>query len=183
MTPEEAIAKHGLSITSEFVPFSKSRNAKPGADGKPWKSLNWKVTMKKGDREVITTDYSAGIGHCPSYNKKPPANWDRPARDWQPLATAWECENGKPATYFMSGFTPNRSAPTIEPKALDVIHSLVTDADTAQPFEDWCADFGYDTDSRKAEATWKECVDIALKLRTALGDEALRDLTEAFQDY
>ena len=35
-------------------------------------------------------------------------------------------------------------------------------------FDAWCADFGYDTDSRKAEKTFKACEHQAARLKTFL---------------
>ena len=54
------------------------------------------------------------------------------------------------------------------PSLDDVLYSLVTDSralDTC--FIDWCADFGYDTDSRKAESIYRACQENAFKLRKA----------------
>ena len=58
-----------------------------------------------------------------------------------------------------------------EPTAADVLSCLASDAssiDNASSFEDWAADFGYDTDSRKAERTFKACERQAAKLRAFL---------------
>lgn len=66
-----------------------------------------------------------------------------------------------------------------EPTALDVLDCLASDAcgvDNAGTFEDWCAEYGYDTDSRKAEKTYNTCVKQASKLRDLLGDEAYESL-------
>ena len=38
-----------------------------------------------------------------------------------------------------------------EPTTEDVLDCLALDASGADSFEDWCAEYGYDTDSRKAE--------------------------------
>lgn len=53
-----------LTIDSAFVPWSQSRNK-----AEKHKSLNWRVTLKRDGREILTTDYSAGIAHAPSYPK------------------------------------------------------------------------------------------------------------------
>lgn len=37
-------------------------------------------------------------------------------------------------------------------------------------FEDWADDLGYNTDSRKAEAIFRACVDSTMTLRTMLGE-------------
>lgn len=47
-----------------------------------------------------------------------------------------------------------------QPAADEVLGCLVSDArgvDYCRSFEDWCADYGYDTDSRKAERIFKAC--------------------------
>ena len=71
------------------------------------------------------------------------------------------------------------------PSVTEVLSCLISDAQSvanAVDFEDWCADFGYDTDSRKAERTYKECVKIAGKLHKFLGDE-FNKFAEVLQDY
>ncbi len=62
------------------------------------------------------------------------------------------------------------SAHTVDPTAADVLDCLASDASGAeQSFEDWCSDYGYDTDSRKAEKTYKACVSIRERLMAFLG--------------
>lgn len=58
-----------------------------------------------------------------------------------------------------------------EPDALGVLSCLLSDAYAAdQLFEEFCAEFGYDDDSRRAERTWRQCVAQTKKLRRLLGD-------------
>lgn len=64
-----------------------------------------------------------------------------------------------------------------EPTLADVVYSLASDAsaaDTARDFADFCADFGYDTDSRKAERTYRACLDIAKRWARVFGSDAAR---------
>lgn len=177
MTPQEAIAKHGLTMTAEFVPFSKSRNAKHSPKFNDL-SLNWRVTLCLPDgigklgasRPFLTTDYQAGLGHCPSYEQgRVTIHIDEAVR--------YECETGR-----------SRELPlgkTILPKIEDVFRGLLLDGDAIDypTYEDWADSFGYDQDSRKGEAIYRACLEIGLKLRAGLGDAALADLREAFQDY
>ena len=52
-----------------------------------------------------------------------------------------------------------------EPTAKEVLECLVSDAHGVdESFEDWCGEFGYDTDSRKAEKTYKACKKSTQKL-------------------
>ncbi len=164
-------AKYNLSIKSVFVPFSLSRNA---AEKNP--SLNWRVTLCKGDREILTTDYMAGCAHCPSYEQ---FSTNAP----RAKAVDAECETGR--AHRINAMHPILMAIPILPDTCDVIHSLVMDADclNASTFEEWANDFGYDTDSRKAEAMYRACLEIALKLRNGLGETVLSELRDLFQDY
>ncbi|MBR1173879.1 hypothetical protein JQ617_07930 [Bradyrhizobium sp. KB893862 SZCCT0404] len=172
-----AIEAMGLRVSSKFIPWSQSRNK-----GEAHPSLNWEVTLHKGEQAIVSTLYSAGCAHCPSYS-----HGDKPERRWM---IAYECEHGFRALGVRWGSRPEAYGATnaknaIEPNAIDVVHSLVMDADVLDMggFEDWASNYGYDTDSRKAERTYQACLAIALKLRFALGDAALKTLQEAFQDY
>lgn len=49
------------------------------------------------------------------------------------------------------------------PKAYDVLSCISSDAVT-DDFEEWCADYGYDVDSRKAYAQWESCRDFSYKI-------------------
>lgn len=63
-----------------------------------------------------------------------------------------------------------QSVPQDEPA--QVLDALISDAnayDEAQSFEDFCATFGYDEDSRKAEKLYRECGEISKKLAAFLG--------------
>jgi hypothetical protein len=42
---------------------------------------------------------------------------------------------------------------------------------------------GFNSDSRKDEAIYKQCLEIGLKLRLMVGDVKLKELREAAQDY
>ena len=76
------------------------------------------------------------------------------------------------------------TAHTSPPQVQDVLHSLLLDAsNTDQPFEDWCADLGYDTDSIKAHNAYLECVKCGQWLRSSLTTGQIDQLTELFQDY
>lgn len=173
----------GLSMTSEFVPFSHSRNK---AEKHP--SLNWIVTLLighgkvEGGRAILTTDYMAGSGHCPSYKQQHFGTGSY----LQNEAVKWECEYGKPARVLANtNIAALLGSKPLQPDMADVLYSLVSDADVLDisSFEEWASDLGYDTDSRQAEKTYRACLDIALKLRNGLSEEGLRRLREACQGY
>jgi hypothetical protein len=164
----------GITMTAEFVPFSKSRNA-----GEKRKSLNWRVTLHKGGRPVLTTDYSAGIAHAPGYSARETLD-SRAVVDW-------ECENGKAAWAGIVGMGPRAKIPhaPILPELADVLYSLSLDSSVLDhpTYETWAGEYGYDEDSRKGEAVYRACLEIALKMRAGLGEDGMRRLADAVQDY
>lgn len=210
--PQETVDRLGLTIRAEFVPFSRSRNAES-----EWQSLNWKVTLQRAGRDILTTDYGAGIAHCPGYGAKVAPSSFRPHQyrnasgkpypgtssifryataaetltQYRDAIAKAECESGFPMEIDPFGrgagnvFKRKPKAPAIEPKPLDVIHSLVMDSSVLDyaRFEDWASEYGYETDSRKAESTYRACLEIALQLRAAIGESGLSELRDAFQDY
>lgn len=64
------------------------------------------------------------------------------------------------------------SAHTSEPTAANVLGCLLSDAISAdESFEEWCDNLGFDTDSRKAERTYKVVQAQSEKLKRLLGDD------------
>lgn len=206
MSVFDILARESIELTFQFVPFSKSRNAK-----EKHKSLNWKVTLSRKGKEFLTVDYSAGCGHCPASAKTVPAGYrarDRKRIDGKvfpgttsmyraPTAAEklsdyleeWrnaECESGVAMKYSHTGeFVPVRPMKPIVPSTVDVIYSLVMDSGVIDysDFESWASEYGHEPDSRAAESIYRQCLDIALKLRAAIGDATMRELSEILHDY
>jgi len=173
------MVRERLDVVSTFVPFSQSRN-KGG-----WPSLNWRVTLQRQGRDantgeragpvhqLIETDYMAGSAHCPAHKAKAREGaLPREAARDKAHNVATECETGRKhmRVVFSQG-------PAILPDDVDVFSALLLDSDAldAGGFEDWAADYGYDTDSRAAEATYQACLETALKLRASLGEKLLTE--------
>ena len=176
-----------LSYAAEFVPLSKSRNRPKTGEPRSLRdlSLNWRVTLSKGERS-LTTDYMQGIGHIPGYRHDERLTVDY----WDPLK--FICERGKVPRYFgaknfvSSPISLNLSARDLTaPKLADILYCLVSDAEVLDypTFEEWAGSFGFNTDSREGERAYRACLEIGLKLRAMLGDETLSKLREAAQDY
>ena len=96
---------------------------------------------------------------------------DLPHDDWRYTARHWtvtlKYQGRQMSVEFWQG-----SAHTKEPTAADALSSIILDANCGeQTFEDFCSEFGYDSDSRKAEKTWKACAKTAPKVRRLLGDD------------
>lgn len=178
----EVAAKHKLDVKAVFVPFSQSRNK-----GEKTPNLNWRVTLMIDGRDVLTTDYSAGQGHCPSYQSPPKFQSGKVDKWKHGKQLAMECETGKKCRFaYESAQSPSPiSSQPILPDECDVIYSLVTDSDVLNysSFEQWAGAFGYDADSRSAEKAYQACMAIALQLRNSIGEKAFSELQEACQDY
>ena len=69
-------------------------------------------------------------------------------------------------------------------KISEIVYCTLMDY-TEENFQDWCDNFGYDTDSRKALATYLECQENYVRLRKALGQgfNEVRELAINVDDY
>jgi hypothetical protein len=70
-------------------------------------------------------------------------------------------------------------AHTTSPTAEDVLDCLASDSagvENSKSFEDWCGEYGYDSDSRSAERTYRACVKQAAGLKRLLGEAAYDEL-------
>lgn len=113
-------------------------------------------------RHVMETDYYTGLG----LRKAPP----KPSIPYKPGTIAHE--------EWMKAAKPQA------PSAADVLHSLLLDAEAAgDSFGDWCANFGYNTDSIKALNTYMACAKIGEELRKIMSPALRKRLSELLQDY
>lgn len=174
------LTEMGITMESVFIPFDKSRNK-----DEKCRTMNWEVTIKKGTRTVLFTEYSAGAGHCPSYKLPVPA-WfttgsnGRNASYWQHLSSIFETKYGVKYNRFES-----IGGEHIQPNFVDVMYSLVSDYSVLDyaDYESFADSYGYDQDSRKGEEIYKAGVRHGLKLRGSLGEDKMQELQEIFQDY
>jgi hypothetical protein len=175
----EVAATLKLSVKAEFVPFSRSRN-----QAEPQKTLNWKVTLSQNARDIMVTDYSAGIAHCPAYKKPPKHSTGATDKYVQRLRITAECETGFASKLDEHNRNHAKGA-AILPDECDVIYSLVLDSDVLDysNFADWADNLSYDSDSIMAKVIYDNCLSTALTLLNSLGHAALQTLREACQDY
>lgn len=177
------LAELGLTIAATFVPASHFKDDE-------WKSkaINFHVNVwidygKARRADIYSGPYAYGVGCLPGYRH------DRATKMLRAPVVEAAIETGKwpqdglkrDPSHFGGGKLSTVSAP----KLRDVMHSLLMDSSAIDhpSFESWAADFGYDTDSRSAEKTYRACLETGLRLRAVLGDETLAELRELFQDY
>ena len=152
-TIKQFIADHGLTMTSEPVP--ENPNMSGSSDG----MQHYHCTLE-GAIFSMNTYYSVGSGIVESWLKK-----HGPVYHRQFLITA-------PHTIGAKRYV-EVNGKEYRPKLPDVLNCLAMDASGMdESFEDWADNYGYDTDSRKAETIYKACQDNARQLRVLLGHEA-----------
>lgn len=160
----EFMARNKVTVESSFIPHRFSRNK---GDAHP--CLNYRVTVHHEGRGVLGTDYSMGRGFAPADKIKvaPPG---QNLTEYKRAATAQECESGVAV----------QTRRAIKPDAAHVFHALIWESRVLDyaGFAEWAGDLGLDTDSRKAFEAYGESLVIALALRAALGDAAMKEAAE-----
>ena len=81
----------------------------------------------------------------------------------------------EPMTVYFSQGIAHKKPPTLA-EVLDCLASDASGVDNAQSFGAWASEYGYDTDSRKAEKTYNICVQQAQELKALLGQDAYDQL-------
>jgi hypothetical protein len=72
----------------------------------------------------------------------------------------------------------NDSAEGKEPTAYDVLACISSEVHCPNTFSEFCSEFGYDEDSRKAPAMFRRCDSFATRLRAFFTEEELKALSE-----
>ena len=82
-------------------------------------------------------------------------------------------------TQYRSGTGHGGKAPGVA----EVLRAIESDANAGdRTFEEFCDEFGYDQDSRKAERIWRACRGVGKRIRRFLGDD-YRRVSEAAREY
>lgn len=152
-----------------------------------WPCVAFDITLHNGEREW-TTRYHGGIGHFPRLPDKrfllvrlsAEAESIHTLLARKPGAVVAKGHEKAQAEYAAACARYHRIVPQIR----DILFSLCNDAGALfMQFEDWAHEYGYDTDSRKAENIWRACCETARAL-LALGmtqdeiDRLARDPSE-----
>ena len=100
----------------------------------------------------------------------------------EPLPRNFECtieqrgfgNHKELVTYFSQG-EAHKKSPTLA-EVLDCLASDAAGVENAKDFEDFANEYGYDTDSRKAESVYDTCVKLAQDLKEFLGPDLYTEL-------
>ena len=161
----------GLTLTAQFVPQSLSRNAQERTP-----SLNWRATLiRKGRGARFTTDYMQGAGHIPGWSS---------LKGGYAYLNNYAREVAEKGRYSPQGPDSISRRPLPAPSMADVLHCLLLDAEAyGLPFEEWAGNFSFDTDSRKAERLYHECVATGSALSRLLTPPEMDRLRDLLADY
>ena len=163
------LADSGVTYEARFVPQSLSRNRQEKT-----RTLNWFADFKRAGKPIMSVEFMQGIGHILGYHAMPRNTNDTRAAEYE------ASEKGVYAPRRYSDMAKRLPGP----HAADVLHSIVLDHSAAdQSFEDWAADYGYNADSRSAEATYYACVKQSRKARAFFGPALLAEFATILQDY
>lgn len=151
-------------------------------------AYHYNVTLFKKDIKVLTTQYSVRVGHMLGYTMELNRMGYFRKLVKEMLEKGLEPENEKAFKRHYSNQVISRElflknhTKKHELKIADILYSLVMDSVciTCGSFEDWCENYGYETDSIKASETYKACLQIGLKMNAYFN---LPELQELFQDY
>lgn len=176
-TLSDFMAKHGITVS--FV----SLYAKQSSEGphKVWQLCYSGIVTYKGKSEAF--DYFAGYGCAQDALRKMEKTAIRFGWADSGLITAIL----KHGAHRLISQDKVREVMTElckvwKPKAEDLLNCLSLDAQAGcEIFSDFCANFGYDEDSRKAESIHRECQKTADKLRSLLGRGLVNELNNCEQ--
>ena len=87
----------------------------------------------------------------------------------------WRCRISNAAgkrivVTFSMGIGHHGKAPKLE-EVIDCLASDASGVENARGFEEWRGEYGYDTDSRKAEKTYKACQRVCDQLKRLVGED------------
>lgn len=116
---------------------------------------DWNCELTGPNGKTVSVEYHTGKGHRTLRGKK---------LGFRPCLADWK--NSKPTN----------------PDLAELVHCLLLDSSASdQSFSDWCGNYGYDTDSRKALDTYLACQKAGHDLRSIGAN--ISELQTILEDY
>lgn len=163
-----------MNVTFEYVPSTYDPRDKESFQG-----IKWKYTVAT-DIGSFSGEYTQGIGHLPKAWGLVPQNGRFSISQLQALNDT--LRSGYRYRIETTVRKPtNQRIP--EPAADDLLYCLFSDADALNyTFDEWADNYGYDTDSRKAEAIYNACRQVGLDLLRVLGPAGFEQEKQRIQE-
>lgn len=196
---DEYCEKEGINVEFKQVPKSLAKNAR---EDDKHSCAYWDVTITCG-RGSVTVPYSEGegnfiaqtfgrrsvrdAGYIDAFKRMYLDNCERTEemRWWEVKDMGvFFREFARKDRVKLVSVKGKKQMTITPPTPAGIFYCLCRDYDVMDSggFEDWASDFGYDTDSRKAENIYKACMEQSLKLRAVLGETRIYELRELTQD-
>ncbi len=171
-----------VTYSAVFVPQRLSRHS----DNKD-KSINWRVMFHHDTRDTeFSTHYMQGIGHLPTPKIPSTATIRHYAQREREKMAAEEGTHYSEYKWGMgrTGLYGSKIQMLPQPIAADVLYCLVLDADAIDcvTFEEWADNYGYDTDSRKAEDIYNECRKQSREMRKVFTQAQILHIAELVRE-
>jgi len=154
-----------------------------------WPNILYRVQLNYLGNPVLETDFRLGVGHVkPSAYRLTSVNVHGWTVNEDSLLMTWQSKlyaNFQNKELWSNVAAKLARIQKVEPSLPDVVSSLVSDGSAyfdSLSLEDWCGEFGYDADSRAAEALYRVCDDIGRQLQRKLPNGMISTLRETLQD-
>jgi hypothetical protein len=135
-----------------------------------WTCDGWRISIRTNVVNVQTFDYFTGTGHREAApgSIRPKNYMDDVQGRKSVMMARWEAANLR----------------AVFPHVADVLCSLLLDSGARNEcFADWCSNYGYDVDSRKAFSIYEACCENAFKLAKMFNGEQIKTLSVLLEDY
>lgn len=167
---ELAVESFLQEIGVKFVVYA----AGTGLNRDGWTCDGWRAEFRNKTGTVEMFDYFTGTGHRVIFNERAYEFEKLKLKGLNPRCIAAE-QVRKQMEQCVHPFPPF---------AASVLYSLVTDSSANNmSFNNWCAEYGYDTDSIKALTTYNACCENAKRMRKIFTRDQIEKISELLQDY
>lgn len=155
------LEKHNVELLVKFL-----KNGKHFADDKDNRDI-YEITLKRGQRSYVF-NFGQSLANSLKYVDKLNGN--------EFTSTGGNLKGNKIVTNIKYLKDYCKEVKGIQPNAYDILACLTKY--NPGTFEDFCNEFGYDTDSRKAEKTYNAVRDEYLQLISLFNEKEMEQLQE-----
>jgi hypothetical protein len=145
-----------------------------------WNADLWRITFTANNGKTFSTDFKTGLGH-----RIEQTNFSSFSVNDRKYITEVKTITGMDNVTHKTGeFGKQNELRAVAPTQASVLYCLLSDMQSAEyGYVDFCSNFGYDEDSRKALETYLACEKIGLELKRFFSLETIQHLQTLLEDY
>lgn len=165
-------------LNANGISYSACYGGTYKADG--WNADSWRVSFTKGGK-TFNADFKTGLGHRMAANGSTSL-----CANLQQYRDDVKAVTGLERVLAETNATDKncRNLYAVAPTQASVLYCLLADASMAEyGFSDFCANCGYDTDSRKALEIFLEIDKQVQELRQVFSGDIIAQLSVLLEDY